>query len=890
MHDPLEPYRDYPIEPGPVSVQGVKVMFGANYFSAHAIVAMRVNLGAYDEVFTNLIPGFFEELKRRLPTLEQHKCSEGVEGGFFTRVVDGTLLGHVIEHTAIELQSLAGMKVSYGKTRGTNTPGVYNVIFHFRDDVAGIYAGKAAVNLVNGILLNRPFDVERALADLVDIREHKLLGPSTQALVEAARNRGIPTLRLDEYNLVQLGTGRHARRVRATITAGTGFIAVDTADNKYLAGRMLRDAGIPVPETVRVRTPADIAGFFQRSGGAPLVVKPLQGSAGEGLTLGVQEPGGFEAAFARAAAVDRHVLVQPLVEGDLFRLLVVNDRFVAATRLRPPAVTGDGARTVAELVEALNREPERGVGDKTPLSRMDLDAHTRDLLEREGLSPDAVPAPGRRVVLKVSPKPRTGGDTEDVTDRVHPVNRFLAERAAKVIGLDVAGVDIVAPDIARPILDGGGVVLEVNAAPDFRMHLNPSAGLPRDVAAPVVDMMFPPGSPVRIPVFSVTGTLGKTTTAFLIAHCLRLHRLQVGMTSTEGIFIAEKCLIREDAAYPEHVALVLRDPTIDVAVLETSREGILRRGLGYERADFGIVLNVADDHLGSDDINYLEDLAYAKSVVAEQVHPEGFAVLNADDELVMEMTRRVDSGLILYSRGETNPDVRRHVEQGGTAAILRGTDLVILKGREEVRIMDLVDAPLTFEGKAMLNAGNLLAAAAALHAFGLPPDKIRQGFRSFFPDAAKLPGRLNLVSIRDFRVLLDYAHNKKSLLALKDFLATFAERKVGVLDAPGDRSDEDIVQMGRIAAGMFDRVVLYEGIDDRGRKPGEVTGLLGEGLRRAGFPETAVTVAPDPEAAWTEGLRQGDPGTLVVLLSGRSGRTLSLMERFAADAPPTPAR
>jgi len=883
MTQPLEAYVNYEIKPGPLRVHSMKVMFGANYFSSQPIVVMRLDLGEYDEVYSNAIPRFFDDLRLLMPSLEQHKCSEGKAGGFFARVQDGTLLGHVAEHVAIELQSLAGMDVAYGKTRSTNTKGVYNVIFHFLDEVAGIYAGKASINLINSILLKQPFRLDETIRALVTIREKRLFGPSTQAIVDEARRRGIPYLRLDEYNLVQIGTGRHAKRVRATITSDTSSLGVDTADNKHLTTLMLKDAGIPVPETLKTDSLDEAIAFAAQRDG-PLVVKPASGHLGNGVTENVRIPEQIKRAFQWAKQYDFHVLIQRQIPGHTYRFLVIDDKLVAATRLDPPSIRGDGKSTVGELIQALNREADRGVGDKTQKTFIELDDGSLRILAERGYTVATILADGEELALKRSRKLRSGGSSHDVTDEVHPVNRFLAERAAKVIGLNVAGVDFVAPGVDSSILETDGVVLEVNAAPDFRMHLNPVEGTRRDVAVPVLDMLFPAGTKTRIPIFSVTGTLGKTTTVNLLAHCLRLARHQVGMTTTEGLFIAEKCLIKTNAAYPEHVALVLKDPTIDCAVLETSREGILRRGLGYDVADFGIVLNIHDDHVGSDDINLIEDLAYAKSVVAELVDPDGFSILNADSELVVDMCERVRSNIVLFSRSYLNADVRRHVEKGGMAVVLKEDDVCVLKGRDEIRIMDIRDAPLTHSGKARCNDENILAAVAALYAFGMPPANIRFGLKSFFPDPVRLPGRLNVLQVRDFEVVLDYAHNKQSFLALKDFLSHFQERKVGVFDSAGDRSDDDIMQLGRIAAQMFDEGVVYEGVHRRGRKEGEIVGLLKRGLLEEGFAADRVTVHLDPDEAWKDGLARGKPGTLVVIISGRVDGTLKAIESFRAQA------
>jgi cyanophycin synthetase len=886
----MQAYWDYPLDPGPLKVQEIKTMHGANYFSGGPIVVIRLDLAAYDEVFTNAIPGFYEGLAAALPTLAEHQCSEKRPGGFFFRVETGTLLGHVVEHTAIELQTLAGMDVGYGKTRSTSVQGVYNVVFRFLDEVAGVYAGKAAVNLINALLEGRPFDTAAAVQTLVEIREKRLLGPSTQAIVDEAAARQIPWLRLDAYNLVQLGTGRYRKWVRATITSDTSIIAVETADDKALTAKVLADAGVPVPETLRA-VRAEEAAAFQRRCGGPVVLKPVRGALGTGVTLGVEGPEAVAEAFALAQREGGGVLVQPLIAGKAYRLLVIDYRFAAAVQLVPPYVIGDGATPLSALVERLNADPRRGFGDKSLLSRVEVTPETLRLLARKGYTLDSVPPKGEVVVLALSGNPKVGGSAVDVTDAVHPVNRFLAERAARAVGLNVAGVDCVAEDIGESILESGGKFLEVNAAPDFRMHLRPTAGKPRPVAGALLDMLFPPGTPARIPLFSVTGTLGKTTAVALLSHCLALAGRTVGTTTTEGLFIGGRCLMKGDMTYPEHVALVLKDPAIDCAVLETAREGILRRGLGYEYADCGIVLNLHDDHVGSDDIKYLEDLAYAKSVVAEQVYPQGCAVLNADNELVMEMASRVRSRLALFSHRASNPAVGAHAQGGGPAVVLDGDRVVVLDGPRRMVLMPLAEIPLAFAGRASINIDALLAATAALHAHGLAPEAIREGLRSFLPDPEHLPGRMNLLKVKDFEVLLDYAHNAASFASLQAFLRQVSGEKLGVLDAAGDRSDEEIRALGAMAGRTYDEIYLFEGYDLRGRAEGEVLRLLREGVLSSGFPEGRLREFRDPEAAWRMALVKGRPGRLVVILSPRAEATLQVIRAFEeGGAGPEPVR
>ncbi len=718
------------LEEGPLQSLGIKVLAGPNYFSAGPVVALRLDLGAFDEVFTADIPGFPERLRTLLPSLESHHCSVGHPGGFLLRVSEGTLLGHVTEHVAIELQTLAGMDVGYGKTRSTATQGVYNVIFRFLDEEVGLYTARAALNLVNSILEGRPFAVGPVLGDLVRIREDRLLGPSTQAVVDRAGELGIPWYRLDRYNLVQLGTGKYQKRIRATVTSDTSLLAVETADNKYLTNSMLADAGVPVPPTVLARDPAAVEAFRQEQG-APLVVKPCTGHLGRGITLGPATPEAVEQAVARALQFDEAVIAQPLVAGESFRLLVLGGRFAAAARLVPPEITGDGQQTVEQLVARLNSDPERGVGDKSKLSRVEIDEETERILALSGSTAESVLPAGQSLALKVSGNLRLGGASHDVTDRVHPMNRMLAERAARALGLDVAGVDVVASSLEQSILDNGGVVIEVGAAPDFRLHLNPLTGSPQDVAEPFVKMLFPDDAHSRVPVVAVTGTDGKTTTVDMLYHCLSSTGYRVGRATSRGLMVGEEVLLKGEMTGFESASMTLRDPTIDCALLEIPVETILDRGLGYQFADIAVVLNLRDEGLLYDEAAIMEDIAYAHAVVAEQVYENGHTVLNADDQLILDMRERLYSTPVLFSRNPENPALVELAASGGRVVTVQEGQVVVLDRGERTELAGLDAIPLLAGEDGSPQLDNILAAAAVLYCFGAAIDRITETLQTF---------------------------------------------------------------------------------------------------------------------------------------------------------------
>ncbi|MBM3405189.1 MAG: cyanophycin synthetase [Bacteroidetes bacterium] len=869
----------YVIAEGPLKAEDIRVMYGANYFSAGQIVLFRVDLGSYDEVYTNTIDGFFEKLSAALPSLYQHHCSEGKPGGFFIRIQTGTLLGHVCEHVAIELQTLAGMDVGYGKTRSTLKPGVYNVIFRFFDEYAGIYAGKAAINFINAILAGRNFDVREVIDNLIAIREARLLGPSTQAIVDEAKKRKIPYRRLDAYNLVQLGTGKYHKKIRATLTSDTNLIAVETAQDKFVSMLMLKESGIPVPETRLVQQEDEAVSFF-REIGKPVAIKPRSGHLGAGIFLHLDTEAKIKNACRLAFSTDPDLLVQPVVQGNTYRVLVINYQVVAVTELEPPYIKGDGVSTIAMLVEQLNANPLRQVGDKGKLSRVEPDEATLMLMQFHGYSPESILPAEAVFFLKNTGNPKAGGFSRDVTDKLHPSNKELVEKVSRIIGLDVAGIDIIAATLSAPLAEGNGAVLEINAAPDFRMHMNPAEGAAQNVAVPFINMLFPDGKPCRIPVFSVTGTVGKTIFTHLLAYCLKREGYHVGMTSTEGLYIDGKRLLVGDMTYPEHVALVLKDPDIDCAVLETSREGILRRGLGYRFADVGVVLNIHDDHVGNDDIKYLEDLAYAKSVVAEEVYEEGFTILNADQEMVMEMRGRLYSKPVLFSRDESNVHVRKQIQQGGLVVFLRGKEIVVNHRCLESVLMNVDEIPLTFGDKALLAADSLLAVVCSLLARGIPQSHVQKYLAEFKPDPLSLPGRLNFFNSERFDILIDYAHNPVSLEGLHQFLRQLPGNKIGVLDMAGDRPDEMILKMGHLAVNVFDEVIFYEGVDTRGRTEGMIIELLVRGATENEIDKTKIHSFLTLEEALSVAVTKPQKGDLLVVLSARFDATLKLLQNL----------
>ncbi|MBX3289452.1 MAG: cyanophycin synthetase [Acidobacteria bacterium] len=851
----------------------IRTLRGPNYWSGYwkKLIIMRLDIGDYEERPTDKIEGFYGRMNEVLPSLLTHGCSYGEEGGFLRRVQEGTWAGHVIEHFALELQTLAGMDTGYGRTRETGEHGIYNVVFSYHEEEVGRYAARAAVRLFRALAGDTPVeDIKTELADDIrtmrEIRQDVRFGPSTGSLVEEALGRDIPYIRLNDQSLVQLGYGVHQKRIQATTTANTNMIAVDIAGNKHATKELLGDMGVPVPKGYRIRLEEDLEDTLERVG-YPVVIKPLDGNHGKGATIGVNSLEEAKVAWEKAKEYSRWVIVEQMLVGSDFRALVVNNRLIAVAKRLPAHVVGDGKLSIQELIEKENEDPRRGYGHENVLTEIEVDSQTMRCVAKAGYDLETVLPKGETLFLKTTANISTGGTAIDVTDEVHPENVFLFERIAKIIGLDVAGIDIMAPNVSEPIRENGGGIIEVNAAPGFRMHLAPSEGIGRNVAEHVIDMLFPTGTPARIPIFAITGTNGKTTTTRLIAHILRNSGRTVGFTTTDGTYIGNQRIVQGDNTGPVSAQLVLKDPTVDVAVLETARGGIIRSGLGFDHADIGVVLNVASDHLGLKDVNTLEDLARVKSVVPRAVGKNGWAVLNAEDELVYKMRDLVDGRVVCFSMDEDHPNIRRRAERGRVSCVFENGYVTILKGKWKVRVEKVVNIPLTYGGRAEFMIQNVLAATLACFVHGVTIEDIRVGLTTFNAGTAQTPGRLNFIEVGQVTVLMDYAHNPAGFRGLSSFVGKLPNKyRTVVINVPGDRRDEDIREMGLIAGENFDRIVIRTGHYLRGRDPKEISDLIQEGIAASGR-EPQVRVIPESRDAIQHAIKYGRKGELVVTLA-----------------------
>jgi cyanophycin synthetase len=887
---------------------------GPNLYSRRPMIRIRVDLGILDQYPSDRLPGLGEALRSLLPGLADHGCSYGEPGGFLRRLAEGTWLGHIIEHVAIELQTKAGAAVTRGKTRKVRgKPGQYDILYCYADAPSGLAAGRAAIELVDALLpaamqgaagldriapaLDSPVtDIEARVSALRAIVRKNGLGPSTAALVAEARRRHIPVFRLDKASLIQLGTGHRQRRIRASVTGATSLIGAELAANKQAAKEMLASIGIPVPYGELVRTASEAEGAATKLGW-PVVVKPLDGNQGRGVTTGVADDGALRNAFERAQASASRAIVERQLIGTDHRILVVGKAVVAVAERVAAHVTGDGRSSISKLIEAVNDDPRRGVGHEAVLTRIRIDAALEALLAETDLTLASVPEAGEIVMLRGAANLSTGGSAIDRTDEIHPDNAAMAIDAAAILGLDVAGVDMIVPDIAKSARETGGGIVEVNAAPGLRMHLAPSEGTARDVARPIIASLFPKGSKSRIPVFAVTGTNGKTTTVRMLARILEEHGLTTGFTCTSGVYVGETRSTGGDASGPKSARMLLRHPRVEAAVLETARGGMLREGLAFDACDVGAVLNVTADHLGLKGIETLADLARVKAIVARNVKKSGACVLNAADPLTIGMARRVRGRIVWFTGGAASDaltPIDMHRKSGGLAVSCECGTLMLHRGGETLPIIPIANIPATLDGAARFNIENAAAAAAMAAAYGIAPGTIAAGLASFRPSFEDSPGRLSLTEAHGVRIVVDYAHNRAALTALGDLLASMRgesnARVIGMIGIPGDRRDCDLVDIGALSGRMFDVLMLRENVDLRGRPPGEANALMREGALAAGLDAAAIGLHDGEYDAAAACLAAARPGDIVVLTPTDVDGIWRLVEAWASDSGPEDVR
>ena len=824
-------------------------MRGPNYWSVrrHKLIQMRLDLEELEQSPTNKIDGFSERLEKMFPSMFSHRCSEQVAGGFFMRVKDGTWMGHVIEHIALEIQTLAGMETGFGRTRSTSKEGVYNVVFSYMEEKAGVFAARSAVRIAEALIAGTDYDLGNDIQELREIREDERLGPSTGCIVEEAVSRGIPYIRLNRNSLVQLGYGINQKRIRATIASTTGSIAVDIACDKEETKNLLGAAEIPVPKGRIVYGEEGLEAAIE-SIKYPIVTKPVDGNHGKGATTDINNWEDAVKGLEAAKVYSRGVIVEKFISGLDHRVLVINYKFVAAAIRKPASVIGDGKSTIDELIDITNLDPRRGFGHEKTLTSIKVDQFTLDILKDKNLTLESILPEGEELWLKPTANLSTGGTATDITDLVHPDNIFMCERIARIIGLDICGIDIMAKTLSEPVAESGGGVIEVNAAPGFRMHIDPAQGLPRNVAEPVIDMLYPIGSSARIPIIAITGTNGKTTTTRLMAHMVKTMGYKVGYTTTDGVYIQNQMMMRGDCTGPVSAEFVLKDPTVDFAVLECARGGILRSGLGFHNCDIAIVTNVAEDHLGLGDIDTIEQLARVKAVVPESVLPSGYSILNADNKWAAQMAKGLACKVAYFSMDENNPIIKEHINAGGLAAIYENGYVTISKGTWKIRVEKAINIPLTFGGKASFNIQNILPTLIAGFIRNFKIEDMRIALQTFIPSPAQTPGRMNIFNFKNFQVMVDYAHNAAGFTAIADMLSKINAKHVGIIAGVGDRRDEDTIGLGSVAAKMFDEVIIRQDKNLRGKTEQDIIDLMMRGISEVDANKKVTVIKKETEA------------------------------------------
>jgi cyanophycin synthetase len=848
-----------------MKIVSTRVMRGPNYWSNYRqkLIVLKLDLEELENSPTDKIDGFLKRLKKMIPSLYSHECSEQHPGGFFKRVEQGTWLGHVLEHIALEIQTLAGMDCGFGRTRSTDKNGIYSVVFSYEIEQAGLYAAEAAFRIVDALVKDIPYDLQKDIDELKYLKERYAFGPSTAAIIKEAKKRNIPYQRIDNSSLILLGYGKKQKYIRASISANTSNIGVDLAGDKDKTKEILSRACVPVPKGTLIYSAEEIPEAIEKIQ-FPLVIKPLDGNHGRGITININSAEQAVRAFHIAKKISRQVIVEEYIDGHDFRLLVVNYKLVAVAKRVPAMVMGNGVSSIKELIREVNRDPNRGDGHEKNMTKIKVNEITREILRSKGFELSSILPLGEILFLKDTANISTGGTSIDLTERIHPYNVLMAERVARILNLDICGIDLVAKTIEVPLKNKAGAIVEVNAAPGLRMHLDPSKGIKRNVAEPIIDMLFPNNDNGRIPLIAITGTNGKTTTTRLVAHIAKHAGHSVGYTTTEGIYIDEHCINKGDCTGPKSAQVVLSDPTIDIAVLECARGGILRSGLAFDRCDISIVTNVTEDHLGIGDINTLEEMAAVKSVVARSTSPNGYAILNADDDMVFKMRREVEGSIALFSLKANNKRVLEHCKKGGLAVTVELGYLVIHKGEWKTRIERIKDIPLTMNGRADCMIANILPAALAAFIRGFSVNVIKTGLTSFVPSPETTPGRMNIFNFRDFTVMIDYAHNSDGFLQLEKFMKHVkASKKIALVSGTGDRRDEDIRNIGKLCAAIFDEIIIKHDKDLRGRTRESITQLLQEGISTAG--DRITKVISDEKIAFEYALSVAEKGSFITI-------------------------
>ncbi|NFA60647.1 cyanophycin synthetase [Clostridium sporogenes] len=844
-----------------MKIENIRVFEGRNIYSHKKCIRMDVDLEGYSNTSSKEIDGFNETLLNYVPELKEHCCCIGRKGGFVERLYEGTYLSHICEHVIIALQNRIGIDVSYGKAREIEDEKYY-IIYQYKYKNMAIECGKIAVDLINNIISGKKYNIKTKIKDLKYLLKSEELGPSTFSIIEEAKKRNIPITKIGEDSMFQLGYGIKGKIIEATICNSTSAVSVDIACDKLLSKNILMDQCIPVAEGYKVNNYIDLLFKAERIG-YPVVLKPRFGNQGKGVIVNIKNQKELVNAYRIINNKFQNIMIEKYINGKDYRACVVDGKVVAVAQRIPPYIIGNGKSTIYELIKELNRDERRGDGHEKPLTKVKIDKELKNNINKVGYTLGHILPKGDKLELRHNANLSTGGVAVDCTDLICNETKEVCERVAKAIGIDICGIDICCEDISKPLNDNEGI-MEVNAAPGIRMHQYPYKGESRNVAKAIVDMMFKEDNG-NIPIISITGTNGKTTTTRLIAHTLSLSGKKVGMTTTGGIYVNNKCIDKGDTTGYYSARTVLTNKEVEVAVLELARGGLIKAGLPYDLADVGIITNVTEDHLGLGGINTLEDMGYVKALVGEAVKKDGYVVINADDEASINIIDRMKSRIVLFTKNKNNPIISQYLNNENLVLYLDEDTIYLQKLNQNEAIINVNKVPITLRGKLTYNVENIMAAMAALIALGVDINTIRQGLESFSNEEQN-PGRFNVYDVHGTNVILDYGHNIDGYkVVLESVKKMNNKRIIGVVGVPGDRTDSSTLKVGNICGENFDYIYIKEDRDKRGRKNGEIADLLKKGVLETGFKNSNISIVLDEEEALKKAIDFSEPGDLVIM-------------------------
>ncbi|ACA56204.1 cyanophycin synthetase [Clostridium botulinum] len=844
-----------------MKIENIRVFEGRNIYSHKKCIRMDVDLEGYSNISSKEIEGFSKTLLNYVPELREHSCCVGRKGGFVERLYEGTYLSHICEHVIIALQNRIGIDVSYGKAREIEGERYY-IIYQYKYKNMAIECGKIAVDLINNIINGKRYNIKTKTRELACLLKTEELGPSTLSIIQEAKKRNIPVIKIGEDSMFQLGYGIKGKTIEATICNSTSAVSVDIACDKLLSKNILMDQCIPVAEGYKVKNYIDLL-FKAEKLGYPVVLKPRFGNQGKGVVVNIRNQKELVNAYSIINKKFQDIMIEKYINGKDYRACVVDGKVVAVAQRIPPYIIGNGKSTIYELIKELNRDERRGDGHEKPLTKVKIDKDLKNNIYKEGYTLGYILPNEYKLELRHNANLSTGGVAIDCTDLICNETREICERVAKAIGLNICGIDICCSDISKPLKENEGI-MEVNAAPGIRMHQYPYKGKSRNVAKAIVGMMFKEYDG-NIPIISITGTNGKTTTTRLIAHILSISGKKVGMTTTGGIYINNKCINKGDTTGYYSAKTVLTNKEVDVAVLELARGGLIRSGLPYDLADVGIITNVTEDHLGLGGIDTLEDMAYVKALVGEAVKKDGYVVINADDEASINIINRMKSKIILFTKNKNNPIIPQYLDNKNLVLYLDGDTIYLKKINKNEEIINVNKIPITLGGKLIYNVENAMAAIAALIALGLDVNTIRQGLESFSNEEQN-PGRFNMYNVHGTNVILDYGHNIEGYkVVLESIKKINHKRIIGVVGVPGDRTNSSTLKVGNICGENFDYIYIKEDKDKRGRMDGEIADLLKKGVLETGFKNSKLNIILDEEEALKKAIEFSNPGDLVIM-------------------------